>query len=311
MSMAVSFVWHLRVVMVLILASQLAVARDLLCASRFGSGINPSDCTMILQEFLIRHAVLATDGSIALHRVPHNLEKSVPHTFSRHPAVSKARWRTLPQCLSWQTCAIGFDSSGPSHTFTATWLDLVKTMETLKKHCVANRGVGGVLSNEHYNIVVTNPKEVLAEGTCLAAPKRLPTSLGHWIEAGASPRASDQSHNRAPTRAGGDLGPGMNGHGKHSRSKSQPPRLDPQALSPIKSGAASSAAGSSEQGARWEQPYNPPSRLRVSQNGHRLLRTSPNGHSPPWRMPSNIDLDLHPIPEPTETDADEEAADAS
>jgi len=309
--MAVFFIRPRRVVIVLILASQLAVARDLLCASRFGSGINPSDCTMILQEFLIRHAVLATDGSIALHRVPHNLEKDAPHTFSRHPAVSKARWRTVPQCLSWQTCAIGFDSSGPSHTFTATWLDMVKAMDSLKKHCVVGRGIGGVLSNKHYNIVVTNPSEVLAEGTCLAAPKRLPMSLGHWIEAGASPRAVDQSYTRPSTTAGGDLGPGMNGHGEHSRSKSLPPRLDAQALSPIKSSGASSAAASSEQGARWDQTYSPPSRLRVSQNGQRLHRTSSNGQSPPWRMPSNIDLDLHPIPEPTEADADEETAGTS
>lgn len=298
----------LRVVLLLILATQLAVARDLLCASRFGSGINPSDCTMILQEFLIRHAVLATDGSIALHRVSHNLESNAPHTFSRHPAVSKARWRTLPQCLSWQTCAIGFDASTPSHTFTATWLDLVKTMESLKKHCVVGRGVGGVLSNKHYNIVVTNPSEVLAEGTCLAAPKRLPMSLGHWIEAGASPRAVDQSHSRPSTSAGGDLGLGMNGHGKDSRSNSLPPHLDLHTLSLARSGGVTSAAGSSEQRAEWDQTYSPPSRLRIGHNNQRLHRTNSNGHSPPWRMASNIDLGLYPILEPTEADADEEAA---
>lgn len=308
--MAFFLLRSLRILVVLVLASQLSAAQEIHCKPQFGSGIDPRHCTVLIQEYLIRHAVLATDGSISLRKAFHNLDKDNTHTFSRDPTVSKIRWCTLPQCLSWQTCAIGFDSPGP-HGFSAKWLNLAKTMESFVKQCVAKRGVGGVLKTNNYHIVVTNPAEGLAEGICTATPKQLPMSLARWINAEASGKLAPQSpagHSPGSSSGSldaGDLGPGTRGDGTYSRANGLRPQLGAQGLSPTRLGSASSAAGSSEQGAGWDQPHSPPNRLRINQNGQRFLRI-PNGHSPPRRGPLG-GSDLPPIPEPAEANDDEEA----
>ncbi|MCJ1246892.1 hypothetical protein MMC30_004103 [Trapelia coarctata] len=256
---------------------------------------------MLVQEFLIRHALLSTDGSISLRRASHNVDKDIAHTFSRDPSISKARWCTLPQCLSWQTCAIGFDSPGP-HGFTAKWLELAKAMRKLVKSCVVTRGVGGVLKTGDYHIIVTNPARGLAEGICLATPMHLPMSLSRWISAEASDKAASQSLARhstgsssAPLSAGDSEQESRDG--TYSRTNGFHPNPDPQGLSPTRRGSASSAPGSPE------QPHSPVNRLRATQNGQRLLRTTSNGHISHRRVGS----ELPSIPEPAEANGDGEA----
>lgn len=117
-----------------------------------------------------------------------NVHPGAVHTFSRDPAVSKARPCTLPQGLHWRTCAIGFDTTlPPPHLFKAKWGDLVDQMRVFMGMCVATQGFGGILEvnnkidGQIYSIVVTNPAKGLTEGTCLAGPHPLSEPLSLCI----------------------------------------------------------------------------------------------------------------------------------
>ena len=162
------------------------------CDPDFGTGILFNDCREVAKKMLVNAVEMRLESLYGLQ------------TFSLGSKDVKTR---LPQGMVYRSCAMGFDLDSDTDVSVQTSIHQIQAgFKQLVNECVGRQGQGGSLYASGLVFVITNPKQVSGNGTCLVSPdlERAGMPVKHRLDLKDSLKLSTQTprNKRARTSLG-------------------------------------------------------------------------------------------------------------